>query len=409
MTLFGSLSKSVRAIRFLAVAMSWYLLFLLSISGCGDKGTASQEGRKTDKAEAAEKSGTKDGRIALTPEVLKNVRFKSAPVTRESFSEAIEVTATIVPNQDRVFNVTPRIRGRVLEVYVSVGSPVSKGANLALLDSTELGEAKAEYLKSKTLLELAKANYDREKSLFEQKIAAQKDALAAEAEYRKAEAEVRSLHEKLHLYGLSDEELSGLEQSRGPSRYYLRSPAPGIVTEKEITLGEVIETGKKVFTVADLSVAWIYLDIYEKDLSKIKVGQRATVRVGGYPEKAFVGKVAYLSGLMDEKTKTVKARVEIANPDRLLKPGMFADARIQTGAATEKKITVPKEAVFLLDDGSVVFIEKDGAFFPRRVETGKEAGGRIEILNGISEGEKVVVEGGYYLKAEILKSQMGES
>jgi cobalt-zinc-cadmium efflux system membrane fusion protein len=295
-----------------------------------------------------------------------------------------------------------------VEVYVSVGSAVSRETNLALLDSTELGEAKAEHLKAKTFLDLAKANYEREKTLFDQKIAAKKDVLTAEAEYRKVEAELRSLEEKLRLYGLSDKEIADMEHSQSASRYYLRSPAPGIVTEKEITLGEVIETGKKVFTISDLSNVWIYLDIYERDLSKIKVGQKATVRVGGYPEKAFVGKVAYLSGLMDEKTKTLKARVEIANPDRLLKPGMFAEARIETGTGAERKITVPKEAVFLLDEGPVVFIEKDGGFFPRRVETGKEAGGRVEILNGISEGEKVVVEGGYYLKAEILKSQMGE-
>lgn len=399
------LRRLITLTKALVLPMSCFTLLSLLASGCSDKGKASQEEKKT---EASEKSGNKDGRIALPPEVRKNVRITSDPVSRQSSAESIEVTATIVPNQDRIFNVTPRIRGRVVEVYVSVGSPVRKGANLALLDSTELGEAKVEYLKTRTLLELAKANYEREKSLFDQKISAQKDVLTAEAEYRKAEAEVRALHEKLRLYGLSDEELSGLEQSRGPSRYYLRSPAPGVVTEKDISLGEVIETGKKILTVADLSVVWIYLDMYEKDLPKIKVGQKATVRVSAYPEKAFIGKVAYLSGLMDEKTKTVKARVEIANPDRLLMPGMFAEARIETGTAVEKKITVPKESLFLLDDGPVVFIEKDGQFFPRRVQTGKEVGGRVEIVNGLSEGEKVVTEGGYYLKAEMVKSKMGE-
>lgn len=384
-----------------------FVLFAFSLSGCGDKGEAVLGEKKIEKAEKSEESA-KDGRIVLPPEVLKNVRFKSAPVTRQSFSEAIEVTATIVPNQDRTFHVTPRIRGRVVEVHVSVGSSVARGTNLALLDSTELGEAKAEYLKANTMLGLAKANYEREKRLFEQKIAAQKDVLAAEADYRKAEAEVRLFSEKLRLYGLSDDEISPVKNSHSPSHYYLKSPATGTVTEKDITLGEVIETGKKVLTITDLSTAWIYLDIYEKDLPKIKVGQKVTVRVAAYPDRQFVGKVTYLSDLMDEKTKTVKARVEISNPDRFLKPGMFAEARLETGAGAEKKIMVSKEAVFVLDDGSVVFIEKDGAFFPRRVETGKEAGGRIEILNGISEGEKVVVEGGYYLKAEILKSQMGE-
>ena len=395
--------------RFLVLVMSYAIGVSLLASGCGEKGKASPEETGTEKTGASEKSSNKDGRIVLSPDTRRNVRFKSVPLTRESLPEAVEVTATIVPNQDRVFNVTPRIRGRVVEVNVSVGSAVTRGARLALLDSTELGEVKAEYIKAKTLRGLTKTNYEREKSLFEQKISAQKDMLVAEAEYRRAEAEVRLLSEKLRLYGLSDKEISNLDgDANSPSLYYLVSPSPGIVTEKDITVGEVVEPGKKVFTVSDLSVVWTYLDIYERDLAKIKVGQNVTVRIVAYPEKQFTGRVTYLSDLIDEKTRTIKARVEIVNPQRLLKPGMFAEARIETGAGAERKITVPKEAVFLLDEGSVVFIEKDGAFFPRRVETGKEAGGRIEILNGISEGEKVVVEGGYYLKAEILKSQMGE-
>ncbi len=378
----------------------------LVVFGCGKKGKPEEAAKKE---EGAEKSKAKDGRVVLPPEVMKNVRFKAEPVTSSPLAQAVEVTATIVPNQDRLFNVTPRIRGRAVEVHVSTGSPVGRGARLAVLDSTELGEVRAEYVKAKTLLGLTKNSYEREKRLFEQKISAQKEMLAAEAEYRRAEAEVRLLGEKLQLYGLSEQEISSLEGgSQGRSLYSLVSPASGVVTEKDITVGEVVEPGKKLFTVADLSVVWIYLDIYEKDLAKVRVGQSVVVRLGAYPDRTFTGKVTYLSDLMDEKTKTVKARVEIANPERLLKPGMFAEARIETGAGIEKKITVPKEAVFLLDEGPVVFIEKDRAFFPRRVETGKELSGRVEILNGISENEKVIVEGGYYLKAEILKSQMGE-
>lgn len=371
------------------------------VVGCGKKEEAKKE-------ESAEKSKAKDGRVVLPPEVMKNVRFKSEPASSTPLPQAIEVTAAIVPNQDRLFNVTPRIRGRVVEVHVSVGGAVTRGARLALFDSTELGEVRAEYVKAKTMLGLTKNNYEREKRLFEQKISAQKEMLAAETEYRRTEAEVRLLGEKLQLYGLSEHEISSLEGSHGRSLYTLVSPASGVVTEKDITVGEVVESGKKIFTVADLSVVWIFLDIYEKDLSKVKIGQNVTVRIGAYPDRTFTGKVTYLSDVMDEKSKTVKARVEIVNPNRLLKPGMFAEARIETRAGIEKKITVPKEAVFLLDEGPVVFIEKDGAFFPRRVETGKELASRVEILNGISENEKIVVEGGYYLKAEILKSQMGE-
>lgn len=402
----GKVNRIMNTARSMGLTIGFSILLAPLVSGCGNKGEPLPK-EKAETTERAEKSQNPSGQIALSPEILKNVRFKSLPVTSSTITEAIQVTAAIVANQDRVFHVTPRIRGRVMDVYVSVGSRVDKGTSLALLDSTELGEIKAEYVKAKTLLGLARASYDREKRLFEQKIAAQKDALAAEADYRKAEAEVQLLSEKLRLYGLSEEEIASLGNSLSPSRYNLRSPAPGIVTEKDVTLGEVLEAGKKIFVISNLSTVWIHLDIQERDLPKIRVGQRVTVSVAAYPEKQFIGKVTYLSDVMDEKTRTIRARVEVVNPVGLLKPGMFAEARIETGAGSEMKMTVPKEAVFLLDDGPVVFIEKETGFFIRRVESGKEVGGRVEILNGISEGEKVVVEGGYYLKAEILKSQMG--
>jgi cobalt-zinc-cadmium efflux system membrane fusion protein len=153
----------------------------------------------------------KDESIVLTPEAAKNVGLATTPVSFKSVREKVAATATIAHNQDRVFQVTPRINGRVLELYVSVGSSVTKGQRLALLDSTTIGEIRSEFLKTKTLLELAKANYEREKSLFDQKIAAKKDVLTAEAEYRKAEAEVRSLEEKLRLYGFSEAQISNIE------------------------------------------------------------------------------------------------------------------------------------------------------------------------------------------------------
>ena len=140
----------------------------------------------------------------LSPEALKNAGIKVEPVTLQSLPATIRLTANIAHNLDRMFHVTPRVRGRVVEVYASIGSALGAGSPLALLDSTEIGEARAEYAKAVALLDLAKSNVDREKRLFEQKISPQKDLLAAQADERRAEAEVRMLHEKLRLYGLSD-------------------------------------------------------------------------------------------------------------------------------------------------------------------------------------------------------------
>ena len=220
-------------------------IFFFAVAGCGRKNETDAE-KKTEakhEKEGAEKhEGEKKGepkhaeekgRVKLSPEALKNADIKTAPAKAEAIADTLAVTATISHNQDRLFHVTPRITGRVVDVRVSVGSAVKAGSILAVLDSTELGQTKAEYLKSQTLLELAKANYEREKSLFDQKIAAKKDVLAAEAEYRKAEAEARTLHERLRLYGLSDQAINNLNNA--PSQYALTSPGPGVVVEREMT------------------------------------------------------------------------------------------------------------------------------------------------------------------------------
>ena len=158
------------------------------------------------------------------------------------------MTANIAHNQDRIFHVTPRVRGRVVEVYASVGSSLPAGSPLALLDSTELGESRAEYTKAQALLDLAKANVEREKRLFEQKISPQKDLISAQADERRAEAEVRMLHEKLRLYGLSDSEINGANAA--PSRYMVRVPRRRRIIEKEIDRGGSDRGGKKIFAIS---------------------------------------------------------------------------------------------------------------------------------------------------------------
>lgn len=384
---------------FLAVAAA----IIFFVPGCGDKGEAKPEKKEPAKAESLKE------RLTLSPEAMKNAGIRTITVKAEALPETISVTANISHNQDRLFHVTPRIRGRVVEVYVSVGSAVKASTPLALLDSTELGEAKAEYIKAKTLVGLAKANYEREKRLFEQKIAAQKDMLTAEAEYRRAEAEVRLLSEKLRLYGLSDEEVSSLENSHGPSRYSLRSPASGVVVEKDVTQGEVLETGKKVFTVSDLSTVWVLLQIYERDLAKVRTGSPVKIRTEPYPEEVFTGKVAYIGDTLDPQTRTVSIRVEVPNPGRRLKPGMFATAEIETPAASGTALVIPSVAIQKIEGKPVAFVrEGEGNFHKRDLELGREIRGRVEVKSGLKEGEQVVTEGSFTLKSELLKETLAE-
>ena len=391
-------------------------VFFLAFLGCGGKTETELETRteakKTsekgkeekheDEKKGEEKHEDEKERVKLSPEALKNAGIKTAPAKAEAIAETFAVTATIAHNQDRLFHVTPRITGRVVDVRVSVGSEVKTGTVLAMLDSTELGQTKLEYIKSQTLLELAKATYEREKSLFDQKIAAKKDVLAAEAEYLKAQAEARSLHERLRLYGLSDQAINNLNNS--PSVYTLTSPGPGVLIEREMSKGEVIEAGKKVATISDLSTVWVLLNIHEKDLAKVKQGTSVKIHTESYPGEVFAGKVAYIGNVVDPQSRTVPVRVEVPNPRARLKPGMFATAEVVTGISSTEAIMILSSAIQKIEGKPSVFVQdKDGSFAKRELELGREFGNSVEVKAGLKEGELVVVTGAFTLKSELLK------
>ena len=394
---------------------SIFFAVFMMFSACGKKAADDYEHKEGDKHEQTKDRGAKQKspqkgadhseekkNVKLSPEALKNAGIKTAPARTEAFTDTIQVTANIAHNQDRLFHVTPRIAGRVVDVRVSVGSEVKAGSVLAVLDSTELGQTKLEYIKSQTLLELAKANYEREKSLFDQKIAAKKDVLAAEAEYRKAEAEARSLHERLRLYGLSEQAINNLNNL--PSQYALTSPGNGVVVERELSNGEVVETGKKVLSISDLSTVWVLLNIHEKDLGRIKAGANVRIQTESYPGEIFAGKVSHIGNVVDPQNRTIPLRVVVPNPGIRLKPGMFATAEVVTGISSTEAIMVPSSAIQRFEGKPSVFVQqKDGSFAKRGLELGRDLGNNVEVKSGLKEGEQVVVTGAFTLKSELLK------
>jgi cobalt-zinc-cadmium efflux system membrane fusion protein len=172
-------------------------------------------------------------------------------------------------------------------------------------------------------------------------------------------------------------------------------------------MGEVVARDKVLFTVVDLSVAWIEAAVFERDLAKVRVGAPAVVMVAAYPEESFRGEIAYIDSVLDKETRTVKVRIEVPNRDGRLKLGMFASAAIET-PGRRSGLSVPDEAVVLVQGRPTVFVEEGEGFEARTVETGERIGGRTLIASGLAPGEKVAVAGAYALKARMLKSQLGE-
>jgi cobalt-zinc-cadmium efflux system membrane fusion protein len=362
--------------------------------------------------EAAHKEGERGETavVQLTKEAQKASGIEILTAALEPFSAPIEATAAIELDGDRVAKISARTSGRLVKIAASQGDAVKTGQALAWFDSPELGQAWAEYAKSKGRAELARKNLQREETLFEKKISPEKDVIRARQELAEIEADLAFAQEKFHLLGIDIDKYEKKQAGDQHPLIAVTSPISGSVIERAATQGEVVNPDKPLFTVADLSKLWVIIDIYEKDLGRIKSGTAVKVSTTAYAEKSFRGFISYLGEVMDEKTRTVKARVEVENTNRFLKPGMFATVTIDAkGVQTEHAIMLPEEAVFLDGSRNYVFIQTAPETFEmREIAAGRTLGKRLEVIRGLTKGEPVVVKGAFILKSELKKGELAD-
>jgi membrane fusion protein, heavy metal efflux system len=343
--------------------------------------------------------------VKMSAEVQKENGVVLAAAKKERLPGVISATGKVEANADRIAHVSPRISGKIVAVRSSLGDGVAAGQVLATLDSVELGESLSRYHQSKTKLALAQSNMERIKRLVEKKIAARKDILQAETDFKTAQTELHTDEERLSLYGVSIADLQG--DSHKKPLLPVRSPIGGIITEKHAIVGELADPAKSLYTVADLSSVWVLVDIHEKDLAKVRRGQGAILTVGAFPGMKLKGRITYIADLVDEATRTVKARVEVANPGRKLKPEMFATVELALAADAPPVLAVPEEALQELEGKKLVFVTENGTEFePRKVELGRASGGMVEVVAGLKEGERYAAKGSFMLKSELMKGEL---
>lgn len=381
------------------------------LSGCGQNEKTSPAPAKAEPAAAASAPAAKNGaaekpsgesELTLSPEEVAAAGIKTFVLQESDRREEITVTATIEANQDRFASIAPRVSGKVAKVMVSLGDQVSRGQPLALVDSIEAGEAQSVYAQAVTEYSVANAAAVRAEKLHADQIIPQKDFLRARADAEKARAVLRAATERRHALGIGGRDNG---KAGEPSVFPVVAPFAGTVVEKKAVLGELAQPDKPLFAVADLSNVWIETNLFEKDLGKVKVGVPATVTVAAYPGQDFQGKVTYISSLMDKETRTIKARVEVPNPDGKLKLGMFASAAIRTAGAS-KALMMPEESVVLIQGQPTAFVQAGKGFVSRAVDIGEKVHGQVVIKAGVRPGETVVGVGAYALKAKMLKSQI---
>jgi cobalt-zinc-cadmium efflux system membrane fusion protein len=350
------------------------------------------------------------GLLRLTAEELSRMQLELVPVAQGQLLSHREFSATVQANQNELAEVTTLIRGRVVKVHVDVGQDVKKGALLALLHSVDLGVAEGDYLKAGARLHEAELAHLRAKDLYENKAVSLAELQRREAAMKTARAEVREAQNRLQLLGVPTDEINRLDRELTiKADMPLRAPFDGRVITRNITRGEVVETEQKLFTVADLTDVWVIGNVPEKDVQFIRKEQKVSVILAAYPHAIFSGTITYVGDVLDPATRTMSLRVTVPNPDRLLKPEMFAIVSVFATSSPDV-LSVPITAVQDGPAGKMVFVQREaGAFEARTVKLGNEEGEVVRVLEGVKAGEQVVTKGSFALKSEMERHKIEPS
>ena len=376
------------------------MLFLIVFIG-GRNGPAS-----TEKAPPIANSAGNDSLVALDSAALRLVGIEMTPA-KASGSGGLIANGTITFDANHVSLIAPRAEGRVVSVLADLGQQVRAGSALAFLESADVGQVRGEVARARANLDGARATYEREKRLFEQSVSSQKDMLDAQAAYRSVDADYNAAVARLGSLGAT---------AGAGATYSLVTPIRGTVVERNATPGQIAGPTMSLFTVADLSRVWITVDLYEADANRVHSGTAAFVSPRSLPGEIFPARVTFAGGVVDTTTHTVKLRLEVSNPTRRLRPGMFAEVRFETIMKTSDTtgrtgVVVPEDAVQDVNGRSVVFVPggAPGKFIARPVTVSGTAIGRmVTVTSGLRSGEQVVVKGAFQLKAELTKGSFGK-
>jgi Cu(I)/Ag(I) efflux system membrane fusion protein len=313
--------------------------------------------------------------VQVPEERTQRIGVRLARVERGGLGEGSPLVGFVAPDETRLKRVQLRVAGWVQDVAVNqTGETVRAGRPMLSLYSPELYQSEREYL-----ITLG-------------------DGAGAAGHEAGAHASAR---ERLRLLGVPDDEIERLDREKTPSsRVALRSPVSGTVLERNVVEGQYVGADTPLFTVADLSRVWVLVDLYEMDLGRVRVGDRARFTADGLPGRVFDAAIDFIYPTVSSETRTLKARLSLANPDGLLRPGMYGQVDVSTRRGVGA-LLVPAEAVVNTGELSYVFLARgEGRYEPRRVWTGRGDGERITVLRGLAEGDTVVSSASFLIDSE---------
>ena len=381
----------------LVVALVALTVWIVAVNGSDDSDVQETDGTTgTDGMAGMEGMNMGgDGTVQLTADQLSQFGITFGTVDMRTLRNEVRTVGVVTFDETRIAQVAPKFGGFVERLHVDfTGQPVRRGQPLLEIYSPELVAAQEELLVARRL----------ERTMDESTVpgvpAGSSNLLAA-------------ARRRLRLWDISEAQIEEILRTGEVRRTLtLHAPASGVVVEKNVVDGQAIQAGQTLYTIADLSEVWIDAELREADAGSVREGSGATIELAALPGRPFKGRVEYVYPTLQEASRTLRARVAVANSDGRLKPGMYATVRITT--PTRRALTVPASAIIRTGERSMVFVDMGGGtLMPHEVETGRTGDQFVEVLSGVEPGQRVVTSAQFLLDsesnlAEVMKAMMGQ-
>jgi cobalt-zinc-cadmium efflux system membrane fusion protein len=343
----------------------------------------------------------------------RDIGLQTAPTTEVEHTHELVANAETAYDANRYAEIFPRVAGFLSEARVDLGQKVKAGDVIAVIDSSEVSTTKTQYLTAHATLQLDEDSYLRTKHLSDEQILGSKPLVAARVAMHQARTSLLNTEQKLRNFRFDDVAL-GLILKTNDTRPLLdiATPIEGTVVFRHAVAGEAEEPTTRLYTVADLSRMWLWIDVYEKDVAQVRAGQPVSFTVSGTnlasQEGTFTGRITWVGAEVDHTTRTTKVRAELPNPDGRLRANQFGRAAIQIGDR-HKAVTVAKSAVQRYENADLVFLpQKENVYRPQRIKTTPNGlADTLEVTWGLKPGQEVVIAGAFLLKTEIMKGSIG--
>ena len=342
-----------------------------------------------------------DGEVWLTAQQIRDAKVRIEPVAGHAVGNEIVTSGKVSFDDLRVAHIYSPVTGRVKRILADPGERVKKGAALATIESPDVGNAFADYGKAQADLVASEHDFRRQKELYDAHAGSQRDFESAEDSYGKARAEMDRAKQKARLFRNSSTDAVSQE-------FTLRAPIEGEVISRNLNPGAEVQgqysggTAVELFTVGELDSVWVFADVFEMDLARVRRGATVSIKVVAYPDKVFTGKVDWISDALDPTSRTARVRCSLPNPARELKPEMYATVAISVAAPSVPAL--PRASLLRIGDQTVVFVQTgntpDGRVkFSRRIVAVSEEEGAdfLPIVRGLSPGDQIVTAGAILL------------